>query len=310
MKSLNRDERTAAIISFSGMYGLGLIIVIIVVYFLFNTPAGVFKNSIRAYKSNEAEQEQLLGKVEVMTGNLRNILSTDEKYLNSSNDYEKGGLVTSLQEYQKNISDALVNLKNDSAMFASSISKKASFNYITVFNSVVAYRNTITSLQKTIEARGGDASELLKMKSQLDLCNQQLDICKMLAAKPVQAPASGGGGGGGGNLAKEADLQKLLDKSQADLLACQKAKQGTVPAVVAESSPVNMESRNAQLLFDTGQDLYAAAEKTKNLIERRGMLVAVRQILLKSSPGYPDKEKLNKSMLQVENELRKLSNMG
>src|SRR5450432_123397 len=310
MEPVNRAERRTAINKFIGFYSFSLLAVILAVYFLFNTPAGIFKNKIQAYKSTEEEQLQLLAKIEGMNANLKNIIRADEQYLSSTNEYEKGGLLSNLQEYQKNINDALVNLKNDSALFASSISKKESHNYISAFNSVVTYQNTITALQKTLEGKGGDASELLKVKSQLDLCSQQLEICKMLATKPAAAPAGGGGGGGGPN-PKEVELQKNLDKCQADLAACQKAKSGAVvPVPVEQPSNDFTENKKSLVLFDAGQDLYTMAEKTKNLIERRGVLASANQLLQKAGPAYTDKDKLNKLMNQIDAELKKLSNMG
>ena len=309
MDPVNQQVRKSALNRFWGAYALSLFIVLISAYFLFNTPAAIFKNRIVLFQSTEAEETRLLHTIEAMTANLGNIIRTDEKYLSSTNDYEKGTLLGNLQEYQKNISDALVNLKNDSSLFTSPVSKKDSYNYITVFNSVVAYRNTITALQKTLEAKGGDASELLKVKSQLDLCSQQLEICKMLAAKPAAAPPAGGGGGG--EKEKEADLQRQLDKTQADLAACQKAKAGTIVPVPAETqSSASGETKKAVTLFEAGQELYTTGEKTKNLIERRGILFAARQVLQKSAVNYPDKDKLNKILEQINTELKKLSNMG
>jgi len=310
MEPLNRPARSSAINKFFGFYVLSLLAVILATYFLFNTPSAIFKNKIRIYKNTEDEQGQLLNKIGSMTANLKNIIQTDEKYLSSTNEYEKGGLLSNLQEYQKNINDALVNLKNDSLSFSSPVSKKDSYNYISAFNAIVAYRNTITSLQKTLEGKGGDASELLKMKSQLDLCNQQLEICKMLTSKPAAAVPVAPSGGGGGNNAKEAELQRLLDKSQADLAACQKAKAGTVVPVPIEPANGSNESRKASVLYEAGLDLYTMAEKTKNLIERRGILSAAKQLLQKSGIAYPDKDKLNKTINQIDAELKKLSNMG
>ncbi|HZK63314.1 MAG TPA: hypothetical protein VFC34_04165 [Puia sp.] len=307
MEPLNQAARSSAKNMFFGFYALSLLAVILATYFLFNTPAGIFKNKIRVYRATEEEQARLLSKIESMNANLKNIIQTDEKYLSSTNEFEKGSLLGNLQEYQKNINDGLVNLKNDSSLFSSTVSKKDSYNYISAFNAIVAYRNTITALQKTLEGKGGDATELLKVKSQLDLCSQQLEICKMLAAKPVAAAAPAGGGGG--KSAKEAELQQMLDKSQADLAACQKAKAGTVVPVAVEPAGSN-ESKKAQVLFDAGQDLYTTAEKTKNLIERRGILSAAKQLLQKSANAYPDKDKLNKVINQIDVEIRKLSNMG
>ena len=308
MDPANKSVRSSAINKFIGFYSLSLTAVLLTAYFLFNTPAGIFKSKIKIYKATEDEQSHLLGKIEKMTVNLKNIIQTDEKYLSSTNEYEKGSLLTNLQEYQKNISDALVNLKNDSSLFSSPVSKEDSYNYISAFNAIVAYRNTINSLQISLAEKGGDASELLKVRSQLDLCNQQLEICKMLAAKPAAAPSAPAGGGS--NKAKEEELQRLLEKSQADLAACQKAKAGTVVPVPVEPLSGSNENKKAQILFDAGQDLYTMAEKTRNLIERRGVLSAARQLLQKSAIAYPDKDKLNKTINLIDAEIKKLSNMG
>lgn len=311
MEPENKAERRTAISRFIGFYALSLLVVIISVYFLFNTPAGIFKNRVRVYQRTETEQLQLLAKIDGMNTNLKNIIRADQQYLSSNNEIEKGTLLGNLQEYQKNINDALVNLKNDSMLFSSEVSKIESYNYISAFNAVVAYRNTITALQKSLEGKGGDASELLKVKSQLDLCSQQLEICKMLAGKPPTASPAPAPGGGGGS-AKETELQKTLEKCQSDLAACQKAKTGTVIAQPAPVEQANLftESKKSQLLFDEGLNLYAMAEKTKNLIERRGILSAARQLLQKAAPDFPDKDKLNKSINQIDTELKKLSNMG
>ncbi|HMF70876.1 MAG TPA: hypothetical protein VK616_05355 [Flavitalea sp.] len=309
MKPVNQSARSSAINKFFGFYAISLLAVILAAYFLFNTPAGIFKNEIQKYKSTEAEQSNLLNKIDRMTGNLKNIIHTDEKYLSSNNEFEKGSLLSNLQEYQKNINDALVNLKNDSSSFLSLVSKKDSYNYINVFNAIIAYRNTITSLQKILEGKGGDASELLRMKSQLDLCNQQLEICKMLAAKPAPA-APAPSGGGGGNNAKETELQRSLDKCQSDLAACQKKTGTIVPVSVEPAGNSKNEDKKSLVLFEAGQDLYTMAGKTKNLIERRGVLSAAKQLLQKSSIDFPDKDKLNKMINQIDAELKKLSNMG
>ena len=308
MEPLNQVERKKAVNRFYIYYGLSLLLVLLATYFLFNTPAGIFKRKIRDYKATEAEQAGLLKRISGMTVNLQQIIGADEKYLNSNNELEKGSLLGSLQEYQKNINDGLVDLKNDSATFASSISKEDSYNYISLFNTMLVYRNTIASLQKSLDAHGGDASELLKMKSQLDLCNQQLEICKMLANKP--APAAPAGGGGGGDKSKEIELQKQLDKALADLTACQKAKPGAPAPVVVTPTGPSGETVKATDFFDAGQDVYATAEKTKNLLERRGMLSVARQLMQKAAPAYPDKDKLNKTISQIELELKKLSNMS
>jgi hypothetical protein len=312
MEPVNQSARSSAINKFIGVYGFSLLVVLIGAFFLFNTPASLFKNQIQFYKSSADEQTQLLSKVDGMTSNLKNISLADQNYLSSTNEIQKGNLQTSLQDYQRTISDNLSDIKNDSLKFSSSLVRKDSYNYILAFNAISDYRNTILSLQKTLQEKGGDATELLKTKSLLDGCNAQLEIYKALAAnKPAVAPAvvpvpAGGGGGG----AKEAQLQQQLEKAQADLAACQKAKAGTVAPAPSPAVSNFDESKKAVVLFEAGQDLYNKAEITKNPIERRGILISAKLVFEKSKPSYPDADKMNKTIIQIDAELKKLSNMG
>jgi len=310
MEPVNQSVRSSAITKFIGLYGFSLLVVLIGAYFLFNTPASLFKNQIQSYKSSEEEQSQLLTKVDGMNSNLKNISLADQTYLSSTNEIQKGNLQTNLQDYQKTISDALSDIKNDTLKLASVLARRDSYNYILAFNAISDYRNTILSLQKTLQEKGGDATELLKTKALLDGCTQQLEIYKALAASkpaaPAVVPVPAGGGG-----AKEAQLQQQLEKAQADLAACQKAaKTGTaVPAPTQTVSNFD-EGKKAVVLFEAGQDLYNKAETTKNPIERRGILISAKLVFEKSKPSYPDADKMNKTITQIDAELKKLSNMG
>lgn len=307
---MNQTERKNAIRKFALIYGLSLVVVVIAAWLLFHTPVWVYKSAIRGFANAQDEQSQLQKKVESITTNLQKISQADQAYLSSTNDIEKGGLQANVQEYQKNISDALVSVKNDSASFNSQIAKKSSFSYIVAYNSILAYRNTLASLQKSLAEKGGDAAELLKVQGQLQNANAQLEICKIsLAARPQAAapPSSGGSGGGGGNKANEEKLQKQLDEAQANLAACIRTKGATV----APPPNTNLsETAKATLLYDSGEDLMNTAAKTKNLLERRGILSAARQILQKSQGAYPDPDKVKKAIQQIDSDLKRLSNMG
>jgi len=173
-------------------------------------------------------------------------------------------------------------------------------------------------LEKSLQDKGGDASELLKTRSSLDACNVQLEIYKQTAAnKPAPVPRTpqGGSAAQGGNAtkdaqtAKEAQLTQQLEKCQADLAACQKTK---TTAVV---TPVHMggatdEQKKASFLFDAAEDLYKRAEGTRNLIERRGILSSARLLFERSRPAYPDADKVNQAINQIDMELKRLVNMG
>jgi hypothetical protein len=313
MEPINQPARSSAIGRFVGLYSISLLFVVIVAYFLFNTPASLFKNQIAGYKNTQGEQSQLLERVGGMTANLKNIAQADLSYQSSNNDIEKGSLITNMEEYKQGILDGVQEIRNDSAKMTSNLAKLDAFNYTTTFNSVIAYRNTIAYLQKTLQDKGGAANELIQTKAELEQTKTQLDVYKAMAAnnKPAPAvvpvPTGGGGGGGGGSSAKEAQMQQALDKCQVDLANCLKAKPSTVSQAPA---PVMDEGKKAVVLFEAGQDLYNKAEATKSPIEKRTVLSCSRQILEKAKPAYPDADRINKMINQIDQELRKLSNIG
>jgi hypothetical protein len=311
MEPTNQAVRNSSVNKFLGVYGLSLVAVLVAAYFLFNTPAGIFRSEVQAYKSTQGEEDQLLSRVEGLTANLNNIVKADQTYQSSTNDMEKGTLLSNLQEYQRTIIEGLVDMKSDTAKYISYLTRKNAFNYITIFNSMVAYRATIASLEKSLQEKGGDATELLKTKSLLDACNSQVELYKTLAnSKPASqavVPVPTGGGGGG---AKEAALNQQIEKLKTDLAECQKSK-GQVPIV---QTPVQTgasdEVKKAAVLFDAGLELYNKAEVTGNVIEKRGILVAARLVIEKSKPAYPDGEKLNKAIIQIDKELKRLYSIG
>ncbi len=308
MKPVNQTERTRAINKFLLGYGCSLLVVLLCAWLLFHIPTGVFRNIIQNYKTEEEEQMKLVNKIDGITVNVKNIAQTDQSYQSSTNDIEKGSLLANLQQYQKDINDALVEVKNDSASFNSAITKKNAYNYIVAFNSILAYRNTLADLQKSLAEKGGEAAELLRVKTMLETCNTQLELYKTLAAAnkpaPAPAPAPSPGGGGSGNKAKEEALQKQLDQAMADLTACQKAKGAAPPTTNLD------EAKKAAVMFDMGQDLYNTASKTKNLIEKRGILSAAKMVFQKSQDAYPDPDKVKKAIMQIDAELKRLSNIG
>jgi hypothetical protein len=304
MKPVNQSARAAAIRRFLLIYGISLLAILACAWVIFVIPSGLFKETIQKYKATEQEQTQLVGKIDGMTINLKNIMQTDQTYLSSSNEIEKGTLLANLQEYQKKINDALVEVKNDSARLISTNSKKDAYNYIIAFNAILSYRNTLSSLQKTLAEKGGESAELVKVQSQLETCQSQLDLFKALAAqKPAPPPPSGGGGGGGKGKEKEAELQRLLDDCRADLDMCVKTKGSAIPPVVPD------DAKKAVVYFEAGESLYTTATKTKNLIEKRGILTSAKLMYDKAKTGSTA-EKARKQIEQIDAELKRLRNIG
>lgn len=303
MKPVNQSARAAAIRRFLLIYGISLLAILACAWVIFVIPSGLFEETIQKYKATEQEQTQLVGKIDGMTINLKNIMQTDQTYLSSSNEIEKGTLLANLQEYQKKINDALVDVKNDSARLISINSKKDAYNYIIAFNAILSYRNTLSSLQKTLAEKGGEIAELVKVQSQLETCQSQLDLFKALAAQKAAPPPPAGGGGGGKGKEKEAELQRQLDDCRADLDMCVKTKGSAIPPVITD------DAKKAVVYFEAGESLYTTASKTKNLIEKRGILTSAKLMYDKAKTGSTA-EKAKKQIEQIDAELKRLRNIG
>jgi hypothetical protein len=189
MKPVNQPARKAAITRFLILYGVSLLAIVVCAWIILSIPNDLLHKTIEGYKSTEQEQTKLTSKIEGMITNLKSIITADQAYINTSNEIEKGGLMTNLQEYQKKINDALVEVKNDTATLISPISKKNANSSIVAFNAILSFRNTLTALQKSLQERGGDAEQLIKLQSELDKCNSQLDIYREMAAAKPPPPA-------------------------------------------------------------------------------------------------------------------------
>lgn len=310
MDAINKEERGRAIQKFIGIYGGSLIVVIIISYFLFSVPAGIFKDKIEEFKTAEKEQAGLMSKIDAATTGLTNLVQTDKNYLSSTNDIEKGNLQTQSNQYQKDIGNFIAEVQKDSSSFISPIARRNSYNYVTAFTTILSYRNTITQLQGSLLAKGGDANELLKLQAALQACNTQLEIAKLAAITNARPAPSAGGGGGASNSGKEAQLQAQLQKVQDDLELCKREKLALQSARPSGNTGNMTEVQKASLLFETGEELYNKAQKTKNLIERRGILSSAKEVFEKSGPNFPDGAKMKEWMKKIDTELRRLSNMG
>lgn len=311
MEPVNQSERNSAIYRFLGLFGLAIVAVFAFAFTLFNTPASLFKTKFQFFRNSAEEQDRLLSKADRMTVNLTNLLQTDKTYSSSSNEIEKANLQSRINEYQKNISDGLVELQNDSVNYASSAAKKDAYNYITAYNTILIYKSLNNSLQNSLATKGANAAELGKVNADLQACKLQLGIATLAASNANRAPANQpAGGGGGGSSAKETQLQQALDKCQADLAASIKSKTGNVTPVV-QQQPANFDDRNkAMVLFDAAQDLYNNAEKTKIPIEKRTILNSAKFLFQKSSAAYPEPDKVKKAIIQIDTELYQLAHMG
>src|SRR4030095_2368680 len=141
MKFAKSKPGRGALIKFVLLYGLSLCVIVPVVYFLFNTPATLFKKSIQQYKNSEIEQNRLLKKTDLITTFINKIIETDRSYQLATNVPDKEKLKETLGEYTNEVMTPPKEIKNDSTSRRSSYSRRDANNYLFLFRNFMDYRD-------------------------------------------------------------------------------------------------------------------------------------------------------------------------
>src|SRR5438046_3203054 len=100
MNTLNYPaSKKPAVYKFILLFGLSLLAVLLCAYFLFNTPANLYKSKVVTYKNMEDEQGKLLTTIGTITNILRKIIPIDSAISNGSNRIDQGTLINNAQQY-------------------------------------------------------------------------------------------------------------------------------------------------------------------------------------------------------------------
>ena len=133
MEPVKGQAKKAAIRRFILLYSFSLLIIFSAVYFLFNTPASLFKKSMQQHQTEQAEEGELLKKVDAITTNINKTMETDRNYQVAMNIADKEKYKEMLGEYKNEISTTLTDIENDSANRKSSFPRRNANNYLFLF---------------------------------------------------------------------------------------------------------------------------------------------------------------------------------
>jgi hypothetical protein len=311
MEPQYRAFRRKAIYRFLGLFACSLLLVLIGSYFLFNTPAQIYKEKIQSYKHSEVEQSQLLTRVSGVTSDINQLVDGDKNFLNSANDLEKQNFETKINEYKANIITGVSAIKNDSAVSSSSEVKAYAHHYSSSYNTILLYYNVICDLRNQILQKGGDAAELLKVKEDLRACKADLDNAKLLSMlnnKPAQAQPQPGGGASKASADKINELEEEVKKykKQADDCTQQLNAKSAEPVTQSPVAGPLTKTQVSGVLSNTAFQIYNQANTLKlNTIEQKSYLACAKEVFL-AAKEKDDNQRIEDMLTKITAQISKL----
>src|SRR5205809_1260732 len=292
MGRINGQAKKTVTRKFVSLYSVSLAIIFSVVYFLFNTPASIFKKSMQRYKSAEIEESQLLKKADAITTYVNNTIEADRNYQIAMNVADKEKYKEMLGEYTNEISSLLTDIENDSASRKSSFATRNANNYLFMFRTFLEYRdafsNDFAALEsgKDLPAQFRIALDSLRayqaqrenLRNQLTAANSKNAEVSLQATKNLNEGAAAKAA----NEKTIDDLQNKLRQTQAELNTLKQQKQGG-SQTSSQSAANNMsEQQIASVLSEAGKKIYTQALQGKNFkggtIEQRAYFTCAKQI--------------------------------
>ncbi len=301
------------------LYGISLLIIIPAVYFLFNTPASIFKKSIQQYKTAAVEEADLLSKTDAITTNIYKIIEADNGYKAAINVPEKEKFKEELGQYTNEVTNALQDLENDSASRKSSTSKRNANNYLFMFRNFIEYMNASSNDFAALESRKDLPSQFRRVLDSMRSYQVQRESLRaQLAAALIKNPtqtASVQNTDAASRAANEKlidDLQNKLKQIQSDLTSCnQKNSTLSQSASQTQTQTTNLtQQQMSSLLVDAGKRIYGLALQGKSFkggtIEQRGYFACARQVFEEAKSHAPSSD-IDEYLKNIDSQIKKLS---
>jgi len=320
MEPVKGKTKKPAIQKFILLYSLSLVIIISVVYFLFNTPASLFKKSMQQYKSAQIEESQLLKKADAITTYIHKTIEADRNYQVAMNVADKEKFKEMLGEYTNEISAALTDMENDSAGRKSSFSERHANNYLFMFRTFLEYRDAFSNDFAALESRKDLPVQFRTVLDSLRGCQVQREYIKSQLAEAGNKNTEMGlqvakysNTDATDKAANEKLINELQDKlrqAQAEISTLNQQKssvsQTTSPSTAVHTSQQQM----ASLLTDAGKKIYTQALQGKNFkggtIEQRAFFSCARQIFEEAKTHF-DNDDIDNYLKNIEGQIKKLS---
>ena len=320
MEPVKGQAKKTALSKFILLYAISLLIIISVVYFLFNTPASLFKKSMQQYKTEQNEENELLKKVDAITTNINKTMEADRNYQVATNVTEKEKYKEMLGEYKNEISTTLTDIENDSANRKSSFPVRNANNYLFLFRTFMEYRDAFSNDFAALESRKDLPAHFRIALDSLRACQMQREYIKTQLIQ-VSTQNTDIGLQASKNLNAEAaikaaneksidELQNKLRQAQAEISNLKQQKT-TAPPTASQTTAENItEQQMASLLTDAGKKIYTQALQGKNFkggtIEQRAYFACARQIF-EEAKTHLNNADIDNYLKNIEGQLKKLS---
>jgi hypothetical protein len=316
MENEKKQSKKVALTNFFVLYIASVALITTVIYFLFNTPASLFKKSIEQYKNTEAEENRLLNKTDAIIRNINKIIQADNDYKISTNVADREKFKETLGEYTNDFTAAIQDLENDSAGRVSAHSRRAANNYLFMFRNFLEYSEANSSDLSSIESRLDPKAVRIVVDS-FNACRLDREQIKTQLAQALSRNASAITQASNSEAANKAANEKLIEElqgklkqSQADLSNCNEQKKN-ISQNATQAAAVNInEQQKASLLTDAGKKLYTQALQGKNFkggtIEQRAYFACAKLMLEEARTHAPGSD-IDDYLKNIDVQLKKLS---
>jgi hypothetical protein len=316
MEFTKGQVKKIALRNFFILYIFSIALITLVIYFLFNTPASLFKKSIEKYKNAETEEGNLLRKTDAITRNINKIIQADNDYKVSTNVADREKFKETFGEYTNEFTNAIQDLENDSAGRTTSFSKRNAINYLFMFRNFLEYSEANSSDFASQESRL-DPRAVRVVVDSFNACKLQRELIKIqlaqVATKNVATVAQVNNTEAANKAANERlidELQSKLRQAQTDLNNCNEQKKNISQAATQAATVNTSEQQKASLLIDAGKKIYTQALQGKNFkggtIEQRAYFGCAKQIFEEAKAHFASSD-IDDYLKNIDVQLKKLS---
>ncbi len=311
MKPLNEVARKKAISNFIGIYGLSLLGVLLMSFFVFRSPVKIVKDEINDYKDLKVQHQYLANKLSGITTQISDLVEVG-KVINKNPD---SGLDTMMNYHKENISKAVIVLKADSANGSIPFFKEDLTNYLTAYNAILFFSQNRNDEKRILPASiNGDKeantfNKIQMSKLQTDKDNLNMEINKLIEEnKRLKSPAIENTKAVPdvtwqirlNELEKERDNYKNQVAGKSEELRIKDALLKDKDDLIREC---NKKISNQPVInSEEKSKVYLAVDDVikKARLGRKGVFIELRNILLSIRNTYPRKAEVDKKINEID----------
>lgn len=311
MKPLNEVAKKRAISNFIGIYGLSLLGVLLMSFFVFRSPVKILKDEVNDYTALKVQHNYLVNKLNGITTQITDLVEVG-KVINKNPD---SGLDTMMNHHKENINKAVGGLMIDSANRSIPLFKEDLTNYLAAYNAILFFcqnKNAETQILSTDINNGNETNNINKLqisKLQTDKDNLNIEIKKLIEEnKRLRSPA----------IEKSEtepdvtwqmrlnDIEKERDNYK-NQVAGKSEELRTKDAIIKDKEDLIRECNKKlinQPIINTEEKskVYLAVDEVikKAKLGRKGVFIELRNILLSIRSIYPQKAQLDKKVNEID----------